>query len=208
MIRNRKPRFKSTTRRDYVASIAAAGKTPGPGFMARDLATHGIRMTAQRRMLLEIIEQSLDHLDAASLLQRARGKDGHIHRATVYRTLDLLKRFRLIDELDLMHLEGEKHFYEARNKSEHFHLACLCCGRIVEHTTPTFERLKREISEQTDFSIDVIRLEVGGQCPACGWATRLARDPGYAALYDQIRQRFRSRLTDPAFDHISCAILQ
>jgi Fur family transcriptional regulator, ferric uptake regulator len=153
-------------------SFASVGGQPNPprldpGFLARELAAHGARMTAQRRMILQVIGESEDHLDAASLLRRARSRDTHIHRATVYRTLDLLKRYRLIDELDLMHLEGEKHFYEARNKSEHFHLACLRCGRIVEHRTPTFERLKAEISRQTGFSIAVIRLEVGGECPAC-----------------------------------------
>lgn len=136
-------------------------------FLARELTTHGVRMTVQRRTLLEIIEQTPDHLDAATLLRRAQERDGRIHRATVYRTLELLKRFQLINELDLMHLEGEKHYFEARNKSEHFHLACLCCGRIIEHRTATFDRLKGEISTQTGFSIDVIRLEVGGQCPSC-----------------------------------------
>lgn len=144
-----------------------AAARPDPGFLARELAAHGARMTAQRRMLLQVIAESEDHLDAATLLRRARARDAQIHRATVYRTLDLLKRFRLIDELDLMHLEGEKHFYEARNKSEHFHLACLRCGRIVEHRSATFEQLKNEISRQTGFSVDVIRLEVGGECPVC-----------------------------------------
>jgi Fur family transcriptional regulator, ferric uptake regulator len=149
-------------------------------------------MTAQRRMLLEIIGRSPDHLDAATLLQRAHGRDTQIHRATVYRTLELLKRFRLIDELDLMHLEGEKHYYEARNKSEHFHVACLCCGRIVEHITPTFERLKKEISEQTGFSIDVIRLEVGGQCPACGGSKSTGKEragPSVSVRPAQLAQR-------------------
>jgi hypothetical protein len=36
----------------------------------------------------------------------------------VYRTLELLKRLRLIDELDLMHLNGEKHFFEAKTTVE------------------------------------------------------------------------------------------
>jgi Fur family transcriptional regulator, ferric uptake regulator len=135
--------------------------------LVQQLATEGVRLTAQRKMLVEIIQNSDGHLDAASLLRLAKKRDGSIHRATVYRTLELLKHFGLIDELDLMHLEGEKHFYEARTKTEHFHLACFRCGKIVEHNTPTFERLKREISEQTGFQIDVIRLEVGGQCEEC-----------------------------------------
>jgi Fur family transcriptional regulator, ferric uptake regulator len=144
---------------------------PNRSRLVQRLAAEGVRLTARRRMLVEIIQDSADHLDAATLLNLAKKRDSHIHRATVYRTLDLLKRRGLIDELDLMHLEGEKHFYEARTKSEHFHLACFRCGKIVEHSTPTFERLKREISEQTGFRIDVIRLEVGGECQNCGSQT-------------------------------------
>jgi len=124
-------------------------------------------MTAQRRTLIEIIQESSDHLDAASLLRLAKARDSQIHRATVYRTLDLLKRMHIVDELDLMHLEGEKHFYEARAKSEHFHLACFGCGSIAEHNTSTFDRLKKEISEQTGFKIELVRLEIGGRCQQC-----------------------------------------
>jgi Fur family ferric uptake transcriptional regulator len=131
------------------------------------IAAKGFRLTAQRKILLEVIQHAQKHLDATTILKLARRQDPAIHRATVYRALDLLKRLQLIDELDLMHLEGEKHFYETRTQFEHFHLACVCCGRIVEHSTPTYARLKHEISEQTGFSIDVIRLEVGGKCPSC-----------------------------------------
>jgi Fur family ferric uptake transcriptional regulator len=135
--------------------------------LMRRLAAEGVRMTAQRKTLIEIIDESSEHLDAATLLRLARARDPHIHRATVYRTLELLKRMQIVDELDLMHLEGEKHFYEARSKSEHFHLACFNCGRIAEHDSPTFKALKREISEQIGFEIKVVRLEVGGRCHEC-----------------------------------------
>ena len=131
------------------------------------LAARGLRLTAQRRAIVETIQEAREHLDAATLLRLARRREPRVDRATVYRTLDLLKRLRLIDELDLMHLEGEKHFYETRRRTRHFHLACLSCKKIVEHDTPTFERLQQEILEQTGFSIDVIRLEVGGRCPQC-----------------------------------------
>lgn len=135
--------------------------------LLQELAGHGVRITAQRKVLIEIIQEAEGHLDAASLLERARKRDSRIDRATVYRTLELLKRLRLIDELDLMHLNGEKHFYEAKTTVDHVHLACLQCGRIEEFTSPLFERLKSEISLQNGFQIRVIRLEVGGFCRAC-----------------------------------------
>jgi Fur family ferric uptake transcriptional regulator len=131
------------------------------------LASKGVRLTAQRRVLVEIIQHARTHLDAGSLLEPAQECEPNIDRATVYRTIDRLKRLRLIDELDLMHLEGEKHFYEVKPRSEHIHLACFECGRIEELSSPLFDRLKAEIREQAGFTIRVTRLEVGGTCRAC-----------------------------------------
>jgi Fur family ferric uptake transcriptional regulator len=127
----------------------------------------GIRLTAQRRALIETIQDATSHLDAASLLELARKRDPNIDRATVYRTIELLKRLGMVDELDLMHLNGEKHYYEVKTQKDHLHLACFECGAIEEFASPTFERLKREIAEKNDFEIQVMRLEVGGLCKRC-----------------------------------------
>lgn len=127
----------------------------------------GIRLTAQRRALIETIQDATSHLDAAGLLEQARKRDPNIDRATVYRTIDLLKRIGVIDELDLMHIEGEKHYYEVRTQKEHLHLACFGCGEIKEFTSPSFERLKQEIGSKNQFRIQVMRLEVGGLCKQC-----------------------------------------
>jgi Fur family transcriptional regulator, ferric uptake regulator len=127
----------------------------------------GIRLTAQRRALIETIQEATTHLDAASLLKLARERDPNINRATVYRTIELLKGLGMIDELDLMHLSGEKHYYEVRSQQEHLHLACFECGKIVEFATPAFEQLRREIVAQNGFEIQVMRLEVGGVCSLC-----------------------------------------
>src|SRR5580658_2582933 len=124
-------------------------------------------MTAQRRAVIEVIQSAHDHLDAATLLDLARQREPSIDRATVYRTIELLKRLRLIYELDLMHLQGEKHYYEVKTKRDHLHLACFRCGRIEEYSSPLFEQLKAEISDQAGFDIRVTRLEVGGSCRAC-----------------------------------------
>src|SRR5580693_5146397 len=135
--------------------------------LLNEVEARGVRLTAQRRALIETIQGADAHLDAATLLSRARQRDPNIDRATVYRTLDLLKRLGLIDELDLMHLNGEKHYYEVKTQKDHLHLACFGCGSVVEFETATFERLKREIARENNFDIQVMRLEVGGLCGAC-----------------------------------------
>jgi Fur family ferric uptake transcriptional regulator len=132
-----------------------------------EVEAQGVRLTAQRRILIETIQAATSHLDAASLLNLARKRDAGIDRATVYRTIDLLKKLGLIDELDLMHINGEKHYYEVRTQKDHLHLTCLDCGIVEEFTTPTFDRLKREIAKENSFEIQVMRLEIGGLCSAC-----------------------------------------
>lgn len=138
-----------------------------------EIRTRRVRLTAQRRAVIETIQNAESHLDANSLLREARKRDQKIDRATVYRTIDWLKKMQLIDELDLMHLNGEKHYYEVRPRKDHLHLTCLGCGKVEEFQTPTFERLKREIAKENAFEIQVMRLEIGGLCKACKEKTRL-----------------------------------
>lgn len=135
--------------------------------LLQELTLRGVRITEQRRILLEIIQTADRHLDAATLLSLAQEKDRQIDRATVYRTLELLKKLRLVDELDLMHLNGEKHFYEAKADVDHVHLACFECGSIEEVTTPLLDHLKAEVARMKGFQIRVVRLEIGGRCRAC-----------------------------------------
>ena len=135
--------------------------------LMKALVGRGVRITAQRRLLVEIMQDSPRHLDAAKLLAIAKRRDPRIDRATVYRTIALLKSRGLIDELDLMHLEGEKHYYEVKTSRDHCHLACFGCGAIMEYASPAFEKLKKEMAAEGDFKIRVVRLEVGGYCKKC-----------------------------------------
>lgn len=135
--------------------------------LMEELVACGVRITRQRRLLVGIIQDSPRHLDAAMLLAIAKERDSEINLATVYRTLSLLKSRGLIDELDLMHLEGEKHYYEAKTSRDHCHMACFGCGAILEYASPSFEKLKKEIITDSGFQIRVARLELGGLCKKC-----------------------------------------
>jgi Fur family ferric uptake transcriptional regulator len=139
------------------------------------LAARGVRLTSRRRALLKILEEADRHLDAAALLEVAQ-QQMEIDRATVYRTLELFKREGLIDELDLMHLRGEMHYYEVRTAKEHFHFACFGCGRVEEIATPLFEQLKQEVGREKGFTIQTARLEIGGYCAECATSASQRRD--------------------------------
>jgi Fur family ferric uptake transcriptional regulator len=135
--------------------------------LEQELVSRGVRMTHQRRLLVQLIQGADRHMDAVELWQQARAKDPTINRVTVYRTLNMLKGLGLVDELDLLHLEGGRHYYEARSTRDHIHLACLKCGRIQEFESSLFEKLKGQIERERRFRIQVVRVEAGGLCDTC-----------------------------------------
>ena len=61
----------------------------------------------------------------------------------------------MIDELDLLHLRGDRHFYESHGPRDHIHVACLRCGKVREVESEIYENLKRQIAKDTGIEITV-----------------------------------------------------
>jgi len=131
------------------------------------LRKRGIRLTRQRRVILEVMDSAEQHLDVDQILERAQKIDPEVHLVTVYRTIDLLKRQGLIDELDLLHLRGDRHYYETHSPRDHIHVACLRCGKVREFESRLYEQLKEQISRDCHIQVTVSRTEVGGICTDC-----------------------------------------
>jgi len=137
------------------------------GRLQRELGARRIRLTRQRRVVLQVMESASRHMDAEEILAVAQQIDSGITRVTVYRTLDLLKRHGLIDELDLLHLRGHRHYYESHGPRDHIHVACIRCGKVREVESPLYEELKQQISRDCGIEITVARTEIGGLCEDC-----------------------------------------
>jgi Fur family transcriptional regulator, ferric uptake regulator len=138
-----------------------------PGQLQKQLAARAIRLTRQRRVVLQVMETAPRHLDAGEILARAQKIDPQITRVTVYRTLDLLKHHGLIDELDLLHLRGHRHYYESHGPRDHIHVACLRCGKVREFESALYEQLKQQIEQDCEMKITLSRTEIGGYCKNC-----------------------------------------
>src|SRR5687767_50604 len=117
------------------------------------LKRRGIRLTRQRNILLDLIDQSGEHLNAESLYRLAKERDPKLNRVTVYRTLKLLKEGGLVDELDLLHKDGDQHYYETRMKAEHAHVICLRCGRVEEFFGEPLQKLRKQVQSHFGFQI-------------------------------------------------------
>ena len=137
------------------------------GRLQKTLREKGIRLTRQRRVILEVMDTAEQHLDVDQILERAQKMDPAVHLVTVYRTIDLLKKEGLIDELDLLHLRGDRHYYETHGPRDHIHVACLRCGKVREFESRLYEQLKEQIARDFEMQVTVSRTEVGGICNDC-----------------------------------------
>jgi Fur family transcriptional regulator, ferric uptake regulator len=139
------------------------------------LRATGHRITPQRQIVLEVVENSAEHLDAEAVYRRAHTKDPHISLATVYRTLAVLKDEGLIEQRFLARDHTREH-YEPVGAPEHYHFTCLDCRQVIEFQSPRVNQLRAEL--QAELGLHVLRacLCLEGYCQTCA-AKRVAARP-------------------------------
>jgi len=97
----------------------------------RYLRDQGLPVTQQREVIAEAVFSSEGHHSVDEIERELRERGERIGKATIYRTLDLLVKSKLVDEHDFG--EGFKR-YEHRLSSRpvHEHLICQECNKVVE----------------------------------------------------------------------------
>ena len=144
--------------------IRQARRQGGLALLAKQ---QGLRLTRQRRLIYSILEAAQTHLNAKQILAEAQKFDPGIDQVTIYRNLAVLKRLRVVDELDLLHLMGDQHYYEARQVRAHSHVACLSCGKVFEFYTPAMKTIDQALEKECGFEVSFSRIEIGGYCAEC-----------------------------------------
>ena len=128
------------------------------------LRRQGLRLTPQRQMVLNIIEQAREHLSAEDICQRVQSQYPFVSLSTVYRTLELLKHVGLVREV---HLFGEQRFYESADAGDHHHLLCRGCGAVLHADAALLAGLREHLERHyhfTPLSLDLIAI---GYCVTC-----------------------------------------
>ena len=119
----------------------------------------GVRMTNQRRIIIELIDDSDDHPDVDTIYRRAIEIDNTISLATIYRTVGVLEQAGIIDKLDV----GDgKARYELSGE-HHEHLVDVDSGEIHEFQHEELEALKEKIALDMGFELVGHRLELFGR---------------------------------------------
>ena len=122
----------------------------------------GLRATSQRALILKIIRRG--HLDADEIYRQAREKQPRLSLSTVYRTVRMFKKLGLVEEL---HFDETHHHYEMKPSSEHHHLVCLGCGKVVEFECPLSPKMKKDIAREKGFEVTGVEIRMTGYCSKC-----------------------------------------
>ncbi len=125
--------------------------------------TDKLRMTKQRRLILEELRRENSHPTADVIYERVRKTMPKISLGTVYRNLEILTA---LGEIQTLELSGTQKRYDGI-ANKHYHIRCLHCGRVDDAPIAPLQRLEDELYESTVFTIMGHRLEFMGLCPEC-----------------------------------------
>lgn len=128
------------------------------------LRAAGCRVTVQRVLLLRLLHDCEGHVSADELYRAARARDPRLNLSTVYRTLTRLKETGLVNELTL---DGEHRHYELANKSNHHHLICQNCGKVIEIKCFLVDEVLSHIQMEHGFRTTMTQMEFMGYCADC-----------------------------------------
>ena len=144
---------------------------PGPGVKGpmerfeEYLRSHKLRMTPERRSVLDTILDREGHFDAEELLQFTRRRNKRVSRATLYRTLEHLRLAGLVK----MHRFGSGHalFEHVYGRKHHDHMVCNTCGSVIEFMNEDIERLQGEVCRHHGFRSTSHVMQIFGVCGSC-----------------------------------------
>ena len=122
-----------------------------------------LRITSQRRAIVDTVFGTDQHFNAEQLLEWALERDPSVSRATVYRTLPLLIESGLVHEMDF----GKDYKIYDPNYADHpnhNHIICDDCDKVVEFESEQLDALENKISHKLGFRVNTQQLRINASC--------------------------------------------
>lgn len=129
------------------------------------LRQSGLRLTPQREMILDVMHQIEDTATAEQIYERVHAVSAAVDISTVYRTLDLLREFKLVACIDV---GSDQHRFELLGThGPHLHLACRSCGKIVGVALSEAASLLVHLRQVRGFEARLEDVTIPGLCRDC-----------------------------------------
>lgn len=128
---------------------------------------HGFRYTMQRQAVMDIIlEHPALHMKGEEIHKLLRQRYPEIGLSTVYRTLLLLEKMRLIRRTDLG--DGCARYEACGNSGHaHHHLICSRCGAVMDMEEDLLDELEKQILKKNRFKVENHSVKFFGCCEKC-----------------------------------------
>jgi Fe2+ or Zn2+ uptake regulation protein len=123
-----------------------------------------VRSSSVTLAILDVLENSDDHLTAAEVYERIHHRLSALNPSTVYRALDRLVGSGMISRSDI---GTGSEVYERVENLLHHHLVCQRCGGMTTLDHAQIGLLFTAIEEKTGFTPCTNHLVLFGICPDC-----------------------------------------
>ena len=121
------------------------------------------RMTQQRRVLMEVLQDLGNHPTADELYAAVKKRLPGVSKGTVYRNLQVLTENR--DVRTISTRTGIRHYdHDAHN---HYHIHCTQCGRLADVSLKPLDITALSKSQVSGFEVTGHNIELSGVCPEC-----------------------------------------
>jgi Fur family ferric uptake transcriptional regulator len=131
------------------------------------LRVHGERVTDARRAVIDVLARTHEHLSADQVVAALESSHPLVHRATVYRTLDVLAELGVVSHLHAT--GGATHYHLAASPAghEHLHAHCRSCGAVIVIPVDALASASARIADETGFRIEPHQSTLVGVCREC-----------------------------------------
>ena len=130
------------------------------------LQGEGLRITAGRRNILNVLFKAEKPLSLQDIQDRAAAEGSGPDYATVFRMIALLDRLHVVHKVNLQRACS---YYELNDPSKHYdHIVCTACGKVVVIDIPCpLAETEQQVAERYGFRNLSHSLEFFGRCSDC-----------------------------------------
>jgi len=129
----------------------------------RVLSEKGLRLTPQRRLIMDIFHETKVHLTPDEIIAHVQSRMPGVNKSTIYRTLELLEKANCVFRSEL---DG-KIIYHHAEEGHHHHLVCSNCGKIIDCDEDLFAPVEQSLKEKYNFHVGFKHMVVSGLCEKC-----------------------------------------
>jgi Fur family transcriptional regulator, ferric uptake regulator len=127
------------------------------------LKEKGLKLTPQRRLIVDIIHDAHGHLSAEEIINYVQHRMPGVNKSTIYRTLEILESLGCVYKSE----SGDHFIYHHAEEGHHHHLVCTKCGKSLECSETLFTEVRKSLVKNYGFSPDLRHLVINGLCDSC-----------------------------------------